>query len=94
MNWDAVRKGVGETWRSTARVFQLVWQTSRVLTLTLAVMTLFMSVIPAAQVWLAGRLIDEVVQGIAGGGGNEYIRPIAILFSSWCSSSAAACFRR
>jgi ATP-binding cassette subfamily B protein len=79
LNWDAVRKGVGETWRSTVRVFQLVWETSRLLTLTLAVMTLLMSVIPAAQVWLAGRLIDEVVEGIAGGGGDEYIRPIAIL---------------
>ncbi len=42
-------------------------------------MTLLISVIPALQVWLAGRLIDEVVEGIAGGGGNEYIRPVVIL---------------
>jgi ATP-binding cassette, subfamily B, bacterial len=79
LNWDAVRKGVRETWRSTDRVFHLVWQTSPALTITLAVMTLLLSVVPAGQVWLAGRLIDEVVAGIAGGGGDEYIRPIAIL---------------
>ncbi|CAN5522451.1 ABC transporter ATP-binding protein [soil metagenome] len=79
LNWDAVRQGVAETWRSTVRVFRLVWQSSPKLTLSLASMTLFLSVIPAGQVWLAGRLIDEVLQGIAGGGGNEYVRPIAIL---------------
>ncbi len=60
-------------------MFQLVWETSPRLTLMLATMTLLMSVIPAAQVWLAGRLIDEVVAGITGGGGNEYIRPVIIL---------------
>ena len=74
-----MRKGVRETWRSTDRVFHLVWQTSPALTITLAVMTLLLSVVPAGQVWLAGQLIDEVVAGIAGGGGDEYIRPIAIL---------------
>jgi len=79
LNWDAVRKGVAETWRATDRVFRLVWQTSPKLTLTLGLVTLLLSIIPAGQVWLAGRLIDEVVQGIAGGGGNEYVRPIAIL---------------
>jgi ATP-binding cassette subfamily B protein len=61
------------------RVFELVWQTSRLLTLTLGVMTLLLSLIPAGQVWIAGRLIDEVAEGIAGGGGDEYIRPIVIL---------------
>jgi ATP-binding cassette subfamily B protein len=79
LNAEAIRKGVRETWSSTRRVFNLVWQTSRILTLSLALMTILMSLIPAGQVWLAGRLIDEVVRGIAGGGGNEFIRPIAII---------------
>ncbi len=79
LNWSSIRKGVSETWKSTVRVFRLVWQTSPTLALALATMTLLMSVIPAAQVWLAGRLIDEVVEGIAGGSGNEYLRPIVIV---------------
>lgn len=60
-------------------MFRLVWETSPKLTFVLASMTLLMSVIPALQVWLAGKLIDEVVKGIAGGGGDEYIRPIVYL---------------
>ncbi len=78
-NWDAVRKGVRETWSSARRVFQLVWQTSRLLTISLAVTTILLSVIPAGQVWLAGQLIDEVAAGIVGGGGDEYLRPIVII---------------
>jgi ATP-binding cassette subfamily B protein len=79
LNWKSIRQGVAETWKATVRVFRLVWETSPRLTLALAVMTLLLSVIPAGQVWLAGRLIDEVATGISGGGGNEYIRPIIIL---------------
>jgi ATP-binding cassette, subfamily B, bacterial len=79
LDMAAVRKGFVETWRSTGRVFRLVWETSPLLTLTLALMTLLQSVIPAGQVWLAGRLIDEVADGIMTGGGDEHIRPIVIL---------------
>src|SRR5918995_4135908 len=59
----AVAKGARQTWRSIVRVMALVWATSRKLTLALAGATLLQSITPAAQVWLAGRLIDEVVAG-------------------------------
>lgn len=45
-------------------MLQLVWATSRALTTSLAATNILQSVIPVVQVWLAGRLIDEVVQGI------------------------------
>ena len=53
------------TWRSVVRVFRLVWGTSRSLTLGLAVATLVQSLTQAAQVWLAGALIQAVADGIA-----------------------------
>jgi ATP-binding cassette subfamily B protein len=72
-------QAVRGTWRSLVRVFGLVWSTSRRLTASLAVVTLLQSVVPVAQVWLAGRLIDEVVTAIQKGGGNEYIRPVVVI---------------
>lgn len=54
----------------------LVWATSPKLTASLAIATLLQSIMPAGQVWLAGRLIDEVVKGIAAGGSEESIRAI------------------
>ena len=79
LNLAAVRSGVSGTWRATVRVFQLVWSSSRLLTGGLGVVTIAQSVIPALQVWLAGRLIDEVVEGIQSGAGDDHIRPVAVL---------------
>jgi ATP-binding cassette subfamily B protein len=75
----AIRKGVSGTWRATVRVFQLVWSSSRHLTAMLASVTLLQSVVPVLQVWLAGRLIDEVVEGIRSGAGDDHLRPVVIL---------------
>jgi ATP-binding cassette, subfamily B, bacterial len=75
----AVAKGARETWRSILRVMGLVWATSPKLTAALAGATLLQSITPAAQVWLAGRLIDEVVAGVAAGGGDQHVRAIVIL---------------
>jgi ATP-binding cassette subfamily B protein len=77
--WDSLRRGVSQTWTSTVRVFQLVWQTSKWQTLALAILTLLLSVIPALQVWLAGELIDEVASGISADDLDPYIRSIVIL---------------
>jgi ATP-binding cassette subfamily B protein len=75
----AIAKGARETWRSIVRVMGLVWATSPRLTLALGGASLLQSVAPAAQVWLAGRLIDEVVAGVQAGGGDEHVRAIVIL---------------
>src|SRR5215210_4132527 len=74
----AVAKGARETWRSIVRVMALVWATSPKLTLALAGATLLQSITPAAQVWLAGRLIDEVVAGVQSGG-DQHVRAIVVL---------------
>jgi ATP-binding cassette, subfamily B, bacterial len=74
-----VAKGARQTWRSIVRVMALVWATSRKLTLALAGATLLQSITPAAQVWLAGRLIDEVVAGVQAGGSEQHVRAIVIL---------------
>ncbi|HET7095565.1 MAG TPA: ABC transporter ATP-binding protein [Thermomicrobiales bacterium] len=50
---------------SVRQVLGLVWGTSRVLTLGMAAVTLVQSLMPAAQVWLAGLLIQSVADGIA-----------------------------
>src|SRR5947209_2933928 len=74
-----IRQGAAGTATAMRRVFQLVWETSRGLTSGLGSVTLLQSVVPVAQVWLAGRLIDEVVKGIKNGNGGDHIRPVAIL---------------
>jgi ATP-binding cassette, subfamily B, bacterial len=76
---SAVANGARQTWRSIVRVMALVWATSRKLTLALAGATLLQSITPAAQVWLAGRLIDEVVAGVQSGGSDQHVRAIVVL---------------
>lgn len=76
---SGVLQGVSGTMSAVRRVFQLVWETSRSLTSGLGSVTLLQSVVPAAQVWLAGRLIDEVVAGIRDGNGGNHVRPVAVL---------------
>src|SRR5262245_4189845 len=43
------------------RVLRLVWETNRGFTLSMGVLTIIQSAIPAAQVWLAGQLLQAVV---------------------------------
>lgn len=69
-----------ETWAGVVRVIQLVWQTDRWLTSGLAATNIFQSIIPVAQVWLAGRLIDEVADGIRDSANrNDHIEAVIIL---------------
>jgi ATP-binding cassette, subfamily B, bacterial len=75
----AVARSVRQTWQSLRRVMALVWATSPQLTASLAGATFLQSVTPAAQVWLAGRLIDAVVAGIAAGGTDEHGRAIVVV---------------
>ena len=80
--WDdlhTVARSVRQTWQSIRRVTALVWATSPPLTASLAGVTFLQSVTPAAQVWLAGRLIDAVVAGIAVGGTDAYVRALSLI---------------
>ena len=93
----SIGRGIRETWRGIVRVMGLVWATSPKLTASLAIATLLQSIMPAGQVWLAGRLIDEVVEGIAAGGAEESIRAIVVdrhhSAGLFCSAPAS-CRRR
>jgi len=61
------------------RVLGLVWQTHRGFTLALGLITLLQSATPAAQVWLAGQLLQAVVDGVQRGGDATAVRRIVIL---------------
>ncbi len=67
------------TLRSIQRVFALVWETSRAFTLVVFATTIITALLPAAQIWIAGALIDEVSEAVAAGGGEEYERRVIIL---------------
>ena len=75
----AIRRGIRETWRGIVRVMGLVWATSPKLAASMAGTSLLQSVLPAAQVWLAGRLIDEVVEGVQAGGGSAHVRDVTVI---------------
>ncbi len=77
----AFARGARATWQATVRVLQLVWSTSRLLTLSLAVVTLLQSIVPAAQVWLAGELIQAVADGVAvdGAARDRYVETVILL---------------
>ena len=77
----AVARGAQATWQAMLQVLALVWSTSRLLTLSLAIVTLLQSVVPAAQVWLAGRLIQEVADGVAAGAAarDQYVNAVIVL---------------
>lgn len=61
------------------RILGLVWQTHRGFTLALGLITLLQSATPAAQVWLAGQLLQAVVDGVQRGGDATAVRSIVIL---------------
>ncbi|MFN8513181.1 MAG: ABC transporter ATP-binding protein [Chloroflexia bacterium] len=61
------------------RVLRLVWGTNRGFTLSMGVLTIVQSAIPAAQVWLAGQLLQAVVDGVRNGGSEGAVRHIVIL---------------
>ncbi len=61
------------------RVLRLVWETHRGFTLALGLVTLLQSALPAAQVWIAGQLLQAVVEGVQAGGNDAAIRRIVWL---------------
>src|SRR3954451_24045973 len=61
------------------RVLKLVWETHRGFTLAMGIITVVQSALPAAQVWLAGQLLQAVVDGVRAGGNDAAVRRIVIL---------------
>jgi ATP-binding cassette subfamily B protein len=73
----AFARSARATFGGVGRVLGLVWSAHRGLTLTLAVVTLAQSVVPAAQVYLSKLLIDAVVRAVQAGGVG--LQPVIVL---------------
>ncbi len=70
-NEDSVQAGFARqlaVFRYTGRAFELVWQTSRGLTVLLFASTLVGGLLPAAVAWVGKELVDSVVRAAAGQG--------------------------
>ncbi|RRR65384.1 MAG: ABC transporter ATP-binding protein [Candidatus Viridilinea halotolerans] len=67
-------KSLAERWqearsafRNLPRAFSLVWQSSRIATLGMAVVALLGGLLPISQAWVAKLIVDEVVAAVVGG---------------------------
>jgi ATP-binding cassette subfamily B protein len=58
-------RGLGEVFRYTRHALELVWATSRRLTVALAALTLLAGVLPAGIAYVGARIVDAVVAAIA-----------------------------
>jgi ATP-binding cassette, subfamily B, bacterial len=57
-----------EVFRYGRKALALVWQTSRRLSISLAVLTVLVGALPAVVAWLGSRIVDAVVAAAAAGG--------------------------
>ena len=63
-------RALPEVFRYTRHAITLVWQTSRPLTVALALLALAGGVLPAGVAWVGARIVDAVVAAIAAGAGG------------------------
>ena len=59
-----------EFFKYSRRAVELVWSTSRTLTLALAVLTLIAGVLPASVAFVGSRIVDSVVAAMRSGGAD------------------------
>jgi ATP-binding cassette subfamily B protein len=67
---EGVLKGFFSVFRYSRRAVELVWTTSRALTLALGALTLIAGVLPAAVAWVGARIVDAVVSANLMGGAD------------------------
>jgi ATP-binding cassette subfamily B protein len=74
----AVARGFFGVFRYSRRAIELVWTTSRRLTLALALLTLLAGALPAAVAYVGALIVDSVVAAIRayGEAGNAVFRPV------------------
>ena len=61
---SARRAGFFGVFRYSRRALHLVWSTNRPLTVSLAILTIFAGILPAAIAWIGAQIIDAVVAAI------------------------------
>jgi ATP-binding cassette subfamily B protein len=66
----SVVRGFLSVFRYSRRAMELVWTTSRGLTVALAVLTLAAGVLPAGVAWVGALIVDAVVAAMRAGGGD------------------------
>jgi ATP-binding cassette subfamily B protein len=74
---DLTRGFLG-VFRFSGRALELVWTTSRALTVALALLTLVAGLLPAGVAWVGAHIVDAVVTAsrIVVGGGDAPLRPV------------------
>jgi ATP-binding cassette subfamily B protein len=83
--------------RYSRRALDLVWTTSRPLTVTLGVLTVLAGVLPAAMAWVGALIIDAVVAATrayseSGGELGPLVRPVFLLVALEAAIVAALAF--
>jgi ATP-binding cassette, subfamily B, bacterial len=62
-----------EVFRYGRKALELVWQTSRSLSVSLGLLTVVAGVLPALVAWIGARIVDAVVHAAASGSGLEAV---------------------
>jgi ATP-binding cassette, subfamily B, bacterial len=84
-------KGFFGVFRYSRRAIELVWTTSRALTVALAVLTLIAGVLPASVAFVGSRIVDAVVAAIRDGGvDSSHVLAFVALEGLLVASIAAA----
>jgi ATP-binding cassette, subfamily B, bacterial len=69
-------RALPETFRYTRHAIELVWSTSRWLTVALALLTIVSGVLPAAIAWVGAQIVDAVVAALPSRGGAGHLGPV------------------
>jgi ATP-binding cassette, subfamily B, bacterial len=69
-------RALPETFRYTRHALDLVWSTSRGLTVALALLTILSGVLPAAIAWVGAQIVDAVVAALPSRGGAGHLGPV------------------
>ncbi len=87
-------KALPEIFGYTRHAIELVWRTSRPLTVALAALTLIAGLLPAAIAWVGARIVDAVVAAIAahaaGSGDLSQVLGYVVLEGALVAALAAA----
>lgn len=86
----ALRNNVRTTWVGFRRVLALVWEAQKWLTISLGLLNIAAGVLPAARIWLAKLLIDEVVLAIGQGLGMAVLPTVIWLVVAQFAVSGAS----
>jgi len=86
-----VLKGFFGVFRYSRRAVELVWTTSRALTVALGALTLVAGILPAAVAWVGARIVDAVVTASRAGGADAHrVIELVVLEGAVVAALAAA----